>query len=104
MNTSVSAITIRFARYDPPEEWRQQAMGTPLRWLHEAFPIDEILARELNLGTEAIRFEAAPSHAPPYEVIATAADGSELFRETSCCDPTSSASATTRSCTSPPDG
>ena len=36
--TSVSAITIRFARYDPPEEWRQQAMGTPLRWLHEAFP------------------------------------------------------------------
>ena len=81
-DTAVAAITIRFARYDPPEEWRQQAMGTPLRWLHEAFPIDEILARELNLGTEAIRFEAAPSHAPPYEVIATAANGSELFRET----------------------
>ena len=84
-DTAVSAITIRFARYDPPEEWRQQAMGTPLRWLHEAFPIDEILARELDLGIEAIRFEAAsapPDNAPPYEVIATAADGSELFRGT----------------------
>ena len=81
-DTAVSAITIRFARYDPPEEWPQQAMGTPLRWLHEAFPIDEILARELELGIDAIRFEAAPADSPPYEVIATAADGNELFRET----------------------
>jgi hypothetical protein len=80
--TDVAAITIRFARYAPPDEWRQQAMGTPLRWLHEAFPIDEILARELKLSNDAIRFEEAPEDAPPYEVSATAADGSVLFHET----------------------
>ncbi len=80
--SDVAAITIRFARYVPPNEWRQQAMGTPLRWLHEAFPIDEILARELDLASDAIRFEAAPEDAPPYEVSATTADGSVLFHET----------------------
>ena len=79
---NVDSITVHFARYAPPDEWRQQAMGTPLRWLQEAFPIDEILARELALPVEKIRFEAAPEDAPPYEVVATAADGSEILRET----------------------
>jgi len=74
-------LTIHFARYQAPEEWSQQAMGTPLRWLHEAFPIDEVLARETGLGLENIRFEAAPPEAPPYEVVATTADGTEVLRE-----------------------
>jgi Zinc carboxypeptidase len=78
----VASVTLRFARYAPPLEWPQQAMGTPVRWLHEAFPIDEVLARELALPLDRIRFEMAPADAPPYEVVARAADGSELFRET----------------------
>ena len=80
-NESVDAITIRFARYGAPAEWKQQAMKTPLRWLQEAFPIDEILARELSLDQSRIRFEAMPEDAPPYEVVATDASGNELMRE-----------------------
>lgn len=81
-DTDVADVTIRFARYAPPDEWRQQAMGTPLRWLHEIFPIDEILARELHLDLDSVRFEDAPEDAPTYEVIATAANGAEILRET----------------------
>ncbi len=78
----VDSIVLRFARYTPPAEWPQQAMGTPVRWLHEVFPIDEVLARDLAVPLARIRFEMAPPDAPPYEVIATAPDGSELLHET----------------------
>ncbi|NIR36691.1 MAG: hypothetical protein GWM92_03510, partial [Gemmatimonadetes bacterium] len=48
----VGEIVIRFRRNDPPEAWPQQAINTPVRWLHEIFPIDEVLARELDLDLE----------------------------------------------------
>ena len=81
VDAEVDAITVRFARYAAPAEWRQQAMRTPLRWLHEAFPIDEILTREMSLAAGSVRFEAAPEDAPPYEVIVKDAAGNELLRE-----------------------
>ncbi len=76
---SLDALVIRFARYRPPAEWPHQAMGTDVRWLHEAFPIDEILARGLGIPRERVRFEMAPPDAPAYEVVATAS-GVEVFR------------------------
>lgn len=77
----VRDITIRFAETGPPEEWKQQAMFTPTRWLLEIFPIDEVLARELKLDLANIRLEKTPIGSPTYEVIATATDGSELLRQ-----------------------
>ncbi|HBD99520.1 MAG TPA: hypothetical protein DC060_15150, partial [Gemmatimonadetes bacterium] len=53
----VGEIVIRFRRNDPPEDWPQQAIHTPLRWLHEIFPIDEVLARDLGLELDQVRFE-----------------------------------------------
>jgi len=78
----VAGINIRFAEVGAPEDWPQQAMYTPTRWLLEIFPIDEVLARDLGLDLEQIAFEKMPKDAPAYEVIATAADGSEILRET----------------------
>lgn len=75
-------IRIRFAEIGAPAEWPQQAMYTPTRWLLEIFPIDEVLARDLGLDLEQIAFEKMPKDAPTYEVIATGADGEELFRDT----------------------
>jgi Zinc carboxypeptidase len=77
---SVDEIVIRFARYRPPVEWPHQAMGTDVRWLHEAFPIDEVLARDLGIRRERVRFEMAPPEAPAYEVVA-ASGGAELLRQ-----------------------
>ncbi len=79
---SIGGIEIRFARYVPPSEWPQQAILTPVRWLHEAFPIDEVLARELSLPLERIRFEMAAPDSPPYEVVVTSSDGAVLLNET----------------------
>ncbi len=67
--TGLSEVVIRFRRNDPPEEWPQQAMHTPVRWLHEIFPIDEVLARDLGLPLERIRFEEI-REGPTYEVQA----------------------------------
>lgn len=77
----VREITIRFAETGPPPEWKQQAMFTPTRWLLEIFPIDEVLARELKIDPANIRLEKTPVGSTIYEVIATAADGAEVFRQ-----------------------
>ncbi len=78
----IDSIVIRFAEIGAPEEWPQQAMYTPTRWLLEIFPIDEVLARELHLDLERIRFEKMPIGSPAYEVVATAPGGAEIYRET----------------------
>ena len=78
----VERLTIRFAEHGPPEEWPHQTMYAPTRWLAELYPIDEILAREMDLGLEQIAFEKTPLGSKTYEVVATGAGGSELFRET----------------------
>lgn len=78
---SVGEIVIEFRRNDPPEEWPQQAINTPLRWLHEIFPIDEILARDLGVDAGRIRFEEVTS-GPTYRVRVTDRAGRETLTET----------------------
>ncbi len=74
----VAEIVIRFRRNDPPAEWPQQAIHTPVRWLHEIFPIDEVLARELGLDLERIRFEQT-TEGPTYAVHVTNSDGAGIL-------------------------
>ena len=76
----IGEIVIEFLRNDPPEEWPHQSIHTPLRWLHEIFPIDEVLAADLGLVVGQIRFEMA-DNGPVYRVRATAPDGSTLLED-----------------------
>ncbi|MFI5302765.1 MAG: hypothetical protein ACHREM_32140, partial [Polyangiales bacterium] len=78
----VDRITIKFAEVGPPRGWTQQGMFAPSRWLLEIYPIDEILSQELKIDLKKIHFEMTPIGSPSYEVIATAASGSELLRRT----------------------
>ena len=80
-NEEIGEIVIEFRRNDPPGEWPQQAMQTPVRWLHEIFPIDEVLAADLGLAIRQIRFEMADD-GPTYRVRATAPDGSTILEDT----------------------
>ncbi|MEM7417669.1 MAG: M14 family metallopeptidase [Gemmatimonadota bacterium] len=73
-------IVIHFRRNDPPESWPQQAIHTPVRWLHEIFPIDEILERELDIDRERIRFEQTED-GPTYQVRVTDSGGRELYAD-----------------------
>jgi hypothetical protein len=77
----IDSIVIRFAEIGAPQEWPQQAMFTPTRWLLELFPIDEILARELKIDLKKIRFEKMPVGSPTYEVVVTGGGG-EILKQT----------------------
>jgi hypothetical protein len=76
---NVGEILIRFRRNDPPDDWPQQAINTPVRWLHEIFPIDEVLARDF--GFENVRFEQV-SEGPTYQVRVTDTDGTLVLNDT----------------------
>ena len=77
----VDRVVIRFAEIGPPPGWQQQAMYTPTRWLLELHPIDEVLARELDLALDKITFEKMPIGSATYEVIAWDASGRERLRQ-----------------------
>ncbi len=76
----IGEILIRFRRNDPPEDWPQQAIHTPVRWLHEIFPIDEVLARDLGIARDRIRFEQV-LEGPTYQVEVTDPGGNLILTE-----------------------
>lgn len=79
---AIDEVVVEFLKNEPPEEWPQQAIHTPLRWLHEIFPIDEVLAADLELDRERIRFEMVErpaTDAPIYRVRAFAPGGRTLL-------------------------
>ena len=78
----IENITIRFARIGPPPEWKQQAMYSPTRWLLEAYPIADVLARELNVDPQKIRFEETPMGPPAYEATVRRTGGVVVFHQT----------------------
>ena len=77
----IGEIVIEFRRNDPPVDWPQQAIQTPLRWLHEIFPIDDVLANDLSIDVEQIRFEMTED-GPTYAVKVADQRGELILEET----------------------
>ena len=77
----LSEIVIRFRRNESPQEWPQQAINTPVRWLHEIFPIDEVFARDLQINLDQIRFEEV-TEGPIYSIEAFDLSGILLLSDT----------------------
>jgi hypothetical protein len=86
-------VTIRFSELGAPADAKLpsaapeasakwQAMYSPIRWLLEAYPADEILARDLGLPLESVRFEKAAKSAPTYQVDARDASGQSVYSAT----------------------
>jgi hypothetical protein len=68
-------------------ECKVDSVDTENRWLHELYPIDEILARDLDLPAERITFELTPVSAEhTYEVAAQDEEGRVVLN--SFFDPT----------------
>ena len=74
-----ASVRIEFRKNDDPTQTR--AMFTPARWVHELYPVDEMLAKELAIPLEKITlemFEPAPK-APTYRVHVMDAAGKDIL-------------------------
>lgn len=73
---NAAAIRIFFRRSEASEHLVQ----SPMRRLHEIYPVEEVLARDLKLDPGAIFFEALPADAPhAYEVRAEDSRGAGIL-------------------------
>ena len=76
----IGEIVIKFLRNDPPKDWPQQAINTPVRWLHEIFPIDEVFSRDLSIDLDQIRFEEV-TEGPTYSVTISDISGNTILSD-----------------------
>ncbi|HEV2688579.1 MAG TPA: M14 family zinc carboxypeptidase, partial [Bryobacteraceae bacterium] len=75
----VASIRIDFAKNTDPSG--ERVMFSPARWVQELYPVDEMLARKLNLPLDKIALNQVETSAggPTYRVNAFDANGSEIF-------------------------
>ena len=75
----VASMKIEFRKNEDPTGMR--AMFSPARWVHELYPVDEMLAKEFQIPLakiELTQFEASSS-APTYRVHAYDGNGKEML-------------------------
>ncbi len=78
----IDTVTLKFTEIGPPAEWKTQTVFAPTRWLLEAYPFADVMARDLKLDLKQIVIEKTPIGSPAYEVSVKAKDGSSLLNET----------------------
>jgi hypothetical protein len=74
----VASIKIGFKKNEDSTGMR--VMYSPARWVHELYPVDEALAKELNIPLEKIQLDEFEGGGPTYRVNAYDAAGKELLR------------------------
>jgi hypothetical protein len=77
---SVGSIEIGFAK--DVDSTGERAMFSPARWVQELYPVDEMLAKQLNMPLEKITLNEfdAPAGGPTYRVRAVGTDAKEILR------------------------
>ncbi len=78
----IETVTLKFAEIGPPAEWKTQTVFAPTRWLLEAYPFADIMARDLGIDLKQIVIEKMPIGSPAYQVVVKAKDGASLLDET----------------------
>jgi hypothetical protein len=74
----VQKVKIQFAPYLDPE--KTSGLRVRSRWAQEIFPVDEVLARDLQIPLKNIEIDEAPEGGEfTYKVQAFGADGSEIL-------------------------
>ena len=75
-------LAIKVAEYAPDLSKKYKFYQVPTRWLHELYPVDEIVAREIGIPTAQISLELVKSARDIYAVEATNAAGRVVLTET----------------------
>ncbi len=81
INTEVDSIIIKYHSLQNSEEVKWQTVNANTRWLQEIFPIDTIMAKELNKPASIIRFESREAKDPIYSVIVKNNNGESILEE-----------------------
>lgn len=79
---NVATVHVKVAEYVPDFTKKYRFYQVPTRWLHELYPIDEVIARDLALPVSAYSMElvtAASPTSPIYEVDAKDKAGKTVF-------------------------
>jgi hypothetical protein len=69
------AVHIKVAEYKPDLSKKQKFYQVPSRWLHELYPVDDILQRELGITKEQFSIELVDSQKEIYSLEATDGNG-----------------------------
>lgn len=77
----VNRINIKFASVQEDLSRPKRSYSDPARWLNELYPVDEIIAGELNLPLEKIEFEMKDSAEPTYELRAFDVKDNIIFEQ-----------------------
>jgi hypothetical protein len=78
---ALSQVTIKFAEEKENFSRPKRFYSEPSRWLQELYPVDEILAKELILPVDKIRFEMTAAGGPIYEVLASDHKNTVVFQQ-----------------------
>ena len=77
-NQHPASIKIEFAPFNDPE--KLSSLRSVSRWVQELYPVDEVLARDLEMPLASIQFSKMPDDkGPTYRLRAFAADGREIL-------------------------
>ncbi len=71
-------VRICFQKLNPGKD---SPVESPERWLHELYPIDEVLAKDLGIPLDHISFHESDSFSATYEVSAEDTNGRSTLRE-----------------------
>ncbi|MFA1822210.1 M14 family metallopeptidase [Virgibacillus oceani] len=64
------------------EEKRDDGLELPIRWIQEMYPIDEIIAQQLNIDASKVQFELTGELDATYRLIANNRNGEALLEAT----------------------
>jgi hypothetical protein len=77
---NIKAIRINAALYHPNLSEKYKFHTEPTRWLHELFPIDEVIQRELGIPKEAVELSLVDHPKATYEIEAMDGSGKVVAR------------------------
>ncbi len=77
----IAQLIVRFAEEKGDFRKPKRFYAEPTRWLQELYPADEILARDLALPLDKIRFEMSPILSTVYEATALDAKNAVVFEQ-----------------------
>lgn len=76
------AIHIKVAEHKPDFSKKFKFYQVPTRWLHELYPVDDIVARDAGIAKDQFHLELVPDAKDIYTLEATDAAGKVVYRAT----------------------